>query len=834
MNYELYVATNGDDQWSGQLPEPNAARTDGPFKTINAAQQQVRALSKKERESGTESIAIIRVNLRAGVYLLNNTWDMEQDDSGRPRLNNGMEIDSFCNIWRACPGEKVIISGGITLNLNWQPVTVNSQQLWTAQLPQELRGKHYFEQLWVNGERRPRPSLPRQGFFQTKNFGNGFRHFHLPDGVLSETTRNINDIELRYFSRWTSPRGKISSIDFKNNAGELDRDAGGVGLGPNDKCIMINVFEALSEPGEWYLDSSDWQLYYLPCADENIANLEFVVSKLPALLKITNTSNLIFENITFAYSEWIAPTSYSESIQASFEVPGAVQLNNVNNISFNNCEIEHVSTYAAAVEGNSSEVNFFHCVIRDLGAGGIRFWHGTYRNTVRESQIYDGGHIYPAGVGVLIGQSNGNMIEHNTIRDLYYTGVSLGWNWGFGAPSTSGNVVEYNHIYNIGRKLLSDMGGIYQLGASPGTRFRYNHIHDVSSMHYGGNGIYLDQGSSDVLVEHNLVHHVEGYALNINYAYNNVINNNIFAYGGIAALGVGAMDDNLCAALHNNILFSGNSPITNRLNRFRYLKHQLICNKNLFFIEEPNAIIKEKLWAPTAWYTHRTIMYAADKSPFIAPANIKLVVNKPTEQDWANAIYNGAFVNSTGSITAPENEMKIGFLQDKENLYVRFVVQRQSQIFVPDGTVLGGEHVEIILKIYKNSDAAFLLGAAPDGKDAAVWYNGNAPQNYPFEVESSINENFIWTTTITLPKKPLSDFAGNTAALPDWLYYGLVVIPETGEFESWGKLLHDADCIEAEPGFIDPANGDFRLKPDAAAKRINFIEFDYRSAGAPQ
>ena len=42
------VATDGNDEWSGKLPEPNAGRTDGPFATLRRARDAVRELKKAQ------------------------------------------------------------------------------------------------------------------------------------------------------------------------------------------------------------------------------------------------------------------------------------------------------------------------------------------------------------------------------------------------------------------------------------------------------------------------------------------------------------------------------------------------------------------------------------------------------------------------------------------------------------------------------------------------------------------------------------------------------------------------------------------------------------------
>ena len=99
----------------------------------------------------------------------------------------------------------------------------------------------------------------------------------------------------------------------------------------------------------------------------------------------------------------------------------------------------------------------------------------------------------------------------------------------FGPSQAQGNIVEYNHIHDIGQGMLSDVAGIYTC-STPGSRIRYNRVHDVSRRDYGGWGIYPDQGSHDLLIQKNLVYRCQDGALFAHHNRNITAENNIFAF----------------------------------------------------------------------------------------------------------------------------------------------------------------------------------------------------------------------------------------------------------------------------------------------------------------
>jgi hypothetical protein len=92
---------------------------------------------------------------------------------------------------------------------------------------------------------------------------------------------------------------------------------------------------------------------------------------------------------------------------------------------------------------------------------------------------------------------------------------------------------------------LSDGGGIYTLGRQPDTRLLRNLIHDVpvNAGRAESNGIFMDEGSTEIVVEDNTIYNIAQSPIRFHRAgKNTIIENRLVAKPGIPTFSYLAAD----------------------------------------------------------------------------------------------------------------------------------------------------------------------------------------------------------------------------------------------------------------------------------------------------
>jgi hypothetical protein len=544
----LYVATDGNDRWSGHLAAPNADRTDGPLASLTAARDALR----RAREAGDPGPFTVLV--RGGVYRLESPFILEPLDSGTGEAPV---------VFAAYPNEHPIFSGGRVITGFHQ-----NGSLWEATIPQVKAGQWYFRQLFVNGQRRQLARSPNSGYHRIAALLPGppspnakpvaRDKFVFAPGDLKPYAR-LSDVHVVLMHSWETSIHPLKSVDLASNtvcfAAPL-KEWWTIGYWETAQRYYVeNALELLDQPGEWYLNRETGVLSYWPMPGERLDKTEIVAPALTDLVRFAGNPDqgrfvqyVTIKGLAFQHSDWILDPKGNSSTQAAVEVPAAVTADGALHCNFEDCEVSRIGTYGVWFRRGCKDCRIQRNRLFDLGAGGIRVGEAnmpptdvteTSRTLVDNNHIFDGGHVFAAGIGIWLAQSSSNRISHNDIHDLLYSGMSIGWNWGLEKNRTHDNIIEFNHVHNLGHGVLSDAGLIYCLGVSPGCIIRNNVFHDMwpySEPAFGW-GIYLDAQCGNYLVENNLVYNtLSGGLMYNNGGHEHVIRNNIFALSANHAL----------------------------------------------------------------------------------------------------------------------------------------------------------------------------------------------------------------------------------------------------------------------------------------------------------
>ncbi len=539
---EIYVSPHGDDAASGEFSHPVASLQ--------------RAAELARSRSGEVPLTIF---LSGGNYRLTESLELGIHDGGTAEAPV---------IWQAMPGEKPIISGGIALG-NW---TQEADGSWSAMLPPDFQGK--FRSFYVNDKRAIRARFPDKDYLRVEKAGKDKRtNFFFKEDEIPEVDE-LENLELVLLHDWSITRIGVKTINWKKNH-LIAADTIGARLPfftltnweKQPRYYLENAREFCDSPGEWYGDFEERKIYYHPLPNENISETEGVIPVAPKLITLSGTDEkqvgfISFKGISFEHTAWQVPNRGYCGIQACMyndrskdesgwsKIPAAIELDLAKNCGFYNCTIRHTGGSGIWMRQNCSDCEISESHLYDISANGVSLGEGRDRlvngipwwkatpehvsknNTINHSLIEDCGKQFYGAIGIWCGLVSNTLIDHNEIRDLPYTGISVGWMWNPDPTPCRENSIHANHIHHI-MNVLSDGGGIYCLGLQPNSRITNNLIHDVTinTGRAESNGMFLDEGITDLLVENNIIYNIARSPLRFHKAFHNVVRNNVLVCG---------------------------------------------------------------------------------------------------------------------------------------------------------------------------------------------------------------------------------------------------------------------------------------------------------------
>jgi len=569
---EIYVS-------AGAEPGKGDGSEDAPYASMDEARQAVQELN--DHMTGD-----IVVYFEDGEYLLDSTVAFNQEDSA----SNGYKV-----IYKAVDPGKAVITSGLQVN-GWEDANdADRPGLLAADADIENTRQFYVDgEMAVRAKGKIKGEMVRSGEKTTYTTYNGNHDAYT--GFRCANTdilnwRNPGNIEFIWDISWAhriSPVTSITKLDDNNSFIEMEWDsfktgqiAGGVQInrGPD---YVENAYELLDEPGEWYFDSQEKKIYYMPKAGQDMSQTQAIIPSVENLITLEGTldesvSDISFEGFGFSYNTWLYPSSKGwPEQQANFAHDPREDFN---------MHAYSLAPGAAIVTKMAKGITFDRCTFQNLGSAGINMLDGSVGNTVQNSVFKDisaggvlvGGvsiteahplmpgdtiekHIknqtphderlivkdntitnnyfngigteYKGSIAVVAGYTDGTVITNNTIRDVAYSGISVGWGWGFwdqggrykpdGTPDNEtpaaypvfplgdaavsrNNIIENNDVSMCMMK-LHDGAGIYTLGDMPGSSIKGNLIHD--NVGWPG-GIYLDEGSGGMTVDQNITYNVQ-------------------------------------------------------------------------------------------------------------------------------------------------------------------------------------------------------------------------------------------------------------------------------------------------------------------------------------
>jgi hypothetical protein len=435
----------------------------------------------------------VTVVLLDGIYRLTAPLRFGAADSGR---------DGHAVTWRAAAGASPVLSGA-------QPVTDwELDDAGTGVYKADVGTGFDTRQLYVDGglAQRAMMRLPNDDITFTPA---GFT-LDNPDLAFLAALPDQQRIELTATMSWTHRYAPVERISesavvmqqpsWDNNTFGYDTIQRPLWEHRLPVLHLENSKSFLDRPGEWYLDTTEGMLYYLPLPGQDMAEAQVELPRLETLVEVGGTydepaRNLRFEGLTFTGTSWLHPSTsdgyanqqtgtFISGIQphrpddaftscgqgcAPFEgsrngwhqAPASVQVSAAVDISIADSVFTNLGSVGLGIgndanaHGNGVGLGAQRVTVEgntfSASAGGGIVVGGVQPDAhhpsdprminsdilISNNRIYETAIDYPDQDAILATYVTRLTIAHNYISDMPYTGIGIGYGWGVNDPGGS-------------------------------------------------------------------------------------------------------------------------------------------------------------------------------------------------------------------------------------------------------------------------------------------------------------------------------------------------------------------------------------------------------------
>ena len=560
---DIFVAPGGNDARRGTRRRP--------FATLQRARDAARSVPRTEP---------VNIWIRGGTYYLDKPLVIGMRDSGTKRAPIS---------YRAFPGERPTISGGVRLQLVWRPET---EGVMAAHVPRTAGGGPAIDQLFVDGVPQRMARFPNFAP-KARFFGGTSPEAVAPERVKKWSRPDGGFLHALHKEKWGSKHYRITGVDHngkltltggwqENRAGGWDEVFRG-GYHP-ELLFVENIYEELDAPGEWFFDRQDSILYLKPAAGVDLAKAEVIAAGLKQLIVFKGRIDapiryVHFRGLSLRHTARVFMEPYERLLRGDWSIArlAAVYIEGAEDCSVADCNFEDLGGNGVLISRYNRRVTVEGCRFVRLGESAVclvgsrdavRTPAISYEKTLPRDEIdltpgpksshypanckihnnlmHTLGQVGKQTAGVLISMSQEITVSHNTIYNVPRAAICINDGcWG-------GHVIEHNDAFNTVIE-TGDHGPFNSWGRDRYWRTEHNprafldksletkrralldawkttHIRGNRFSHPGGNswGIDLDDGSTNYRVYNNLC---LGMGVKLREGFDRRVENNIIFQG---------------------------------------------------------------------------------------------------------------------------------------------------------------------------------------------------------------------------------------------------------------------------------------------------------------